>query len=381
MDGAITSERFHLDMPGYILATILCLLCGWLAGCREQANQQQEKQAILDVIESIQRAHLDKDAEAFYRHYADQWIDVRHGYIDTAKRFKSVERTQAYLDAMTFLELKFLQPPTVEMSDDGTLADFIGAILMRGYYKDQPMYWTASWQNTLKRDNADWQIISAVNTDGDKVYNAQVFLNEMRKRRGLADSLLSIRALADCEGPGYAFRTLILSTKGQGRMEQMTPRAHYILKHGQESSWSVDLKRNEIVDSLDAMYRIFVKGHELHWIAFSPETRYTEPVLAEATKFKDQWAFPILLKDDLGNPVFVYYDFESYTPLGLTIHTDDQGNTVTVLFEDWEKHQSVSLFTKAIFQQGDEAFIYRFTHLSTNDPETEELVHAQEPEL
>ena len=95
-------------------------------------------------------------------------------------------------------------------------------------------------------------------------------------------------------------------------MEQIYGDNHIIMQHGIDSTWAYDLNSKRHLKSTDEATKMFVQGHELHWLGFWPEDRYEKPVMKDISKFKDQTAFHIEFKDMFDRPVNFYYSFESY---------------------------------------------------------------------
>ena len=118
---------------------------------------------------------------------------------------------------------------------------------------------------------------------------------------------------------------------------------------------------------------MFVQGHELHWLSFWPEHRFVNAQLKEITKFKNQSAFNIEFNNAMNRSVNFYYSFDTYIPLGFELNINDEEDIVTVHFENWEKINDVSVFKKAIFEQGEEIFEYNFVDIKFNQLDTQDF--------
>ena len=327
---------------------------------------EEEKKHIEAQIDLITKAHYEKDAELFYKPYAQSWVDLRNGTIHSINKQDQIKSTQAYLEAMEFQQLEFLAEPVMELSDDATMATYANSILVKGLLDKNPTFWVVSWQNTLQKIDGEWKIISAANTEADEQLSASAILDQARNFIGDVDSVNTIYALADCKDPEEnLFRTLIMSSKDNGRMEQKNGDRHTILKHG-KTSWGYNVNSKTAYDSLNAGLQFFVKSHELHWLSMWPETRYKNPSFEGIIDFKEQKTFKIRFKDDMGRPVNFYYAFNNYAPLAFDIEIDDKGSIVTTYFEEWDKLDAISVFRKATFEEGSSLFKYDFVDLRIN---------------
>lgn len=354
---------------------ILLLLSLFILSCQSSIDFEAEKRNIQDQIDLVSKAHYTKDANLFYQPNAENWYDVRQGTITLVNKSDMIIATQSYLDNMEFQQMVKRDNPIIEISDDGTLASYIGSVTVKGILNESPIFWVVSWQSVLKKINGEWKIISTANTEADKQTSAVVLLNQIRKGLGpLNDSdNPSIYAYAECLGPERSFKTLILSRETDGKMEQIYDESHFIMKHGKDSSWTYNLNTKSLNDNMDSSTKMFIQGHELHWLSFWPEHRYSNPQLKDITKFKNQSAFNIEFNNELNRLVNFYYSFETYIPLGFELKINDEGDLVTVYFENWEKINDIAVFKKAIFEQGDEIFEYNFVDIKINQLTTQDF--------
>ena len=337
-----------------------------LVSCNQAIDLNAEKEAIKAQMDLVRQAHFNRSAEQFFQPNAEEWYDIRSGQITTIKKADRIPSTQAYLNDMDFKEMVMLESPIIEVSDDATLATYSNSSTIKGVLGGNPVLWVVAWQSVLKKMDGEWKIISTTNTEATKAISATTLLNHMRKRLGQIDDISSIYAYADCVGPNRPFKTLVLSSKTDGRMEQSHSDGHYIMKHGDNLSWSNDLKSNTSEDSLDAVTTAFIKGHELHWISIWPEDRYSRPSYEGITEFADQDAFRVLFYDEAKRPVNFYYSFEDYRPLGFDISPSGFDFKVNIYFRDWETIDNRLVFKKATFDQEGALFEYDFKDITFN---------------
>jgi len=352
---------------------ILLLVPLFIFSCQKPIDFEEEKKKIQAQIDLVEEAHFSKDATQFYQPNADSWYDVRGGEVQQLNKSDQIPATQSYLDDMDFHQMIKRDDPIIEISEDATMASYIGSIMIKGMLNESPVFWVVSWQSVLKKIKGEWKIISSANTEADKAMSARVLLTQIRSSLGVPDGLNSIYAYAECQGPASSFKTLILSGKTVGKMEQVNGDSHLIMKHGGDSTWTYNLKTNALIERDPGFTGMFVKGHELHWLSFRPEDRYTQATLKEITEFHNQRAFHIECKDSFDRPVNFYYSFDTYIPLGFTLQTNDQGDQVTVTFENWEKIHDISVFKTATFTDNNGIFTYNYLDIKFNQINTQDF--------
>ncbi|WP_160114528.1 hypothetical protein [Aquimarina sp. AU474] len=339
-----------------------------MLSCQKPVDIALEKKKIQDKIDLVVQAHYNKDAIQFFESNANEWYDVRNGIVQLIDKSEKIPSTQKYLDNMDFHEMIQRNNPVIEISDDATLASYLGSITIKGVFNESPVLWVVAWQSVLKKNKGEWEIISTTNTEGDNKVTAEVLLDHVRKKMGVIgeNDFSSVYAYAKCRGPERSFETLLLSNKKNGRMEQLYEEQHIILKHGENTSWTRNLSTNSGEEKMDNETMVFVNGHELHWLSFWPEHRYKDPVFKGISKFNDKTAFQIEFKDVFDKPVHFYYSFNTYLPLGFVLNTNPNGDTVDVTYNVWEKINNVQIFKKAAFKQGNDIFEYNFTDIKVN---------------
>jgi len=344
-----------------------------IISCQPALDIEAEKAKIQAQIDLIGEAHFAKNAAQFYAPNADSFYDVRRGHVQKVNKADLIGGTQSYLDSMDFQELKRTHEPIIEISDDGTLASYIGAIVVKGYLSGSPVFWVVSWQSVLKKINNEWKIISTANTETPPEANASVILQNVKEAIGQMPDNGSINAMANCQGPIGEFKTLMFSRQSDGRMEQSTNNGHVILKHGDSVSWTQNLASQKLNNTPDKLTKLFIKGHEFHWLSFRPEDRLSKPVFKEFIEFKGQSCFKIEFKDALDRSVYFYYAFDDYTPLGFDNPTSSQEEMVTVSFANWKDLNGLKVFEKVIIEEGNDIWQYNFSDIKINSLKNEDF--------
>lgn len=344
------------------------LVVSFLAlSCQSPIDIEAEKEAIGSLIDLVDQAHYNKDADQFYAPNANIWYDIRQGLINSLKKEDVILSTQSYLDDMEFQELTRRDDPLIEISDDGTMASYIGSVTVKGLLKDSPMFWVVSWQSILRKVDGEWKIISTANTEADESTSAMVLLEAVRNGLGSLKDKNSVYANANCKAPEADFKTLVLSRKSDGRMEQIYGDSHLIMKHGVDSTWAFELYSKSVLNWPGEATKEFIQGHEFHWLSIWPEDRFKNPVTKDFTQFKGQTAFQVEFRDDQNRPVNFYYAFDNYQPLGFDMQTGPTNELATVEFDNWEEIEESLVFKKALIQHNKEQFLYDFTEIKFDD--------------
>lgn len=335
----------------------------------QSVDYDKEKDAIQAQIDMIHKAHELKDADLFYKPNAASWIEVRQGTVAEVRKSEMLPGTQSYLDKMVFEEMIVRDEPIIDISKDGTLAGYIGAVIVKGRLDGSPVFRPVSFQSIFRKINGEWKIISTANTEADERTTASLLLMQSRKSLGNLDDneVLSVYADAECKGPLASFRTLVLSQETDGKLEQVYGDMHSILKHGSKASWTYNVASGSLTETMTEEMKLSVVGHEMHWLSLWPEQRYSEARYVGISEFRGKTAFQIAMKNKLGRTIDFYYDFDTYFPLGFRSQLSDKiEDEVVVAYENWEKINHVSLFKKAVLTHGKEVFEYTFTDIRIN---------------
>jgi hypothetical protein len=174
-------------------------------------------------------------------------------------------------------------------------------------------------------------------------------------------AISTLRAEARVEGPNYQFTTTVWSARdGRARLEQSSGLVTGLHPSG---DWHLDVDSG-LVTPLDAEYKAFVRGHELHAALLFPVGRYHDPRYTGNEDFAGQRAIVIEFSDEFDNPVYFYFSAADMRPLGLRIA--DQDPDVVVTIGDWKVREDVSVFTSATFEQGGEIFRYSYIAIEFN---------------
>lgn len=191
-------------------------------------------------------------------------------------------------------------------------------------------------------------------------------LPKMRKALGIPtfELVSNIYALAECSGPASTFETLVISSPANTRFEQKAEGHHILGVHRQDSAWIYDIIGDTSV-AVDSATLTFLIDHELHAIAFYPESRFGSPVSEKDTVYYSEEAIMLTFKDIKEGPVNIFYRTKTWLPLGFSVqnHLGGGASQVDVLFANWQKTDGIRVFTEARFLQGADVYHYLFTKI------------------
>lgn len=308
-------------------------------------------------------AHFESNAEKFLEPMLDSFIEVRSGSYMKLFSKESLPGVQSYFDSMEFLELEDTQEPIVEISEDASMASYIGSIVVKGNLQGDPVFNKFSWQSTLRKSQGQWKIIQNVNTVLPDTRMGSVVLDQLKRNFANLPDSLYVFARANCSGPTDAFETLVLSAKDDGRMEQSSSDGHLILQHGKAGSWMMDVSKRELQESLDPTMAGFITGHEFHWLCLRPEDRFHDPMLEGVKEFAGQKAFEVTFDDPLDRQVIFYYSFDDYRPLGFIYPSHRENEKIISQFLDWTEVDGIPVFQKVIIDENETRWEYNFTDI------------------
>ena len=93
-----------------------------LAACASAPGREQARAELLTLHAAQQRAHLDEDAAGLVSLLDDGFCELRDGRMLRPTRAELEARFQSYFDAVEFLAWDDLEPPRIELAEDGTHA-------------------------------------------------------------------------------------------------------------------------------------------------------------------------------------------------------------------------------------------------------------------
>lgn len=268
-----------------------------------------------------------------------------------------------------------------------TAGEFTQAIAEREGLPEHIPYWTREgfqnfqgWREPAAWVNQHWlpvvrSQISVTNgldnlTEAVSSYRETLqIIARARKSMAAANAISQttvIETLADVQGPDSEFQTRVVSAMdGRMRFEQIADDGTFNAGIGAEGAWQINPDSGE-TEPASAVTKTFLRGHELHALVLAPETRLRSPQALPKRQFSGQEVRTIRFVDALDGALDIYYAISSGLPIGMQMinHTGRGNRKIQVHLSDWQNHDGVLLFSQAIFTQGNEVYVYRYTKIN-----------------
>lgn len=151
--------------------SLTLLICFVLLSCTNstKVNLEAEKAAILALEKKQQEFHLAENAEEFVRLFSDQFININRGVISQPTKIESYERFNNYFKTVEFIKWDDVEPPVVQISDDGSMAySIIKKEVIASYLnQEQKVIDTThfAWTTIYKKYNGQWKIDCVTSTN------------------------------------------------------------------------------------------------------------------------------------------------------------------------------------------------------------------------
>lgn len=136
-----------------------------LAACGKKIDYDEEKVAILELYKAVNQAHFDHDAVKFLASSAEKWYSVGNGEVKIRTKQEAAPGLDQYLKNTRFLEVTDINPPVIEISEDGKTAWLIGEVKVRGIQRkkdgtEEEIAFRSSWLSIYKKDKDRWQRVA-----------------------------------------------------------------------------------------------------------------------------------------------------------------------------------------------------------------------------
>jgi hypothetical protein len=100
-------------------------------------SEDADREALLALHEAARRAHFGADVEAALADHGDEVLILRDGAMDHVPVATIRETLRGYFAGATFHEWDDLNPPIVDVSEDGTLAWMANRLRVRLTRRDE----------------------------------------------------------------------------------------------------------------------------------------------------------------------------------------------------------------------------------------------------
>ena len=358
------SDFERLTIHAKLIYTLLTAAM-FMVSCAENLDMEKEKAAIQAQMDKIEAAHFLKDAQQFFAANNTTFYDIRNGSFQEVNKEDRIPSTQAYLDGMEFIALEKTKNPVIELSDDGSMGSYIGAVFLKGRFHGAPVIWVVSWQSLLRKIDNEWKIISTANTEASESFVARTILDRVKGVMGNPSDSLTISAMAACQGPIGDFKTLLFSKKSEGRMEQLTNDNHMIIKHADSLLWTKNLISGALSETNNGALRSFIYAHEFHWLSLRPQDRLLSPTFEGFSEFNNVEAIKIGFVDFQGQPWSFYYAFDDLMPLGFE-NPAGENLMIKVHFDSWKGSNGLKILDRLSIFENEKTWNYDYSEVKIN---------------
>lgn len=136
-----------------------------------QYDDSADRSRLMELHEEARTFHFEKNAKGMVNGFADNFISVNRGKVDTIlSREEDNRRFQAYFDAVKFKKWDDISPPIIRFSDDHSLAYVIIDKLVVLDTKDSVGADVEStthfaWISIFRKRNNDWHLECVASTN------------------------------------------------------------------------------------------------------------------------------------------------------------------------------------------------------------------------
>lgn len=331
-------------------------------------------------------AHVLGDAEMLTRSFHIRLVELSRGRITSSSPEALQGRFSAYLGSVRFLEWEDVRPPRLALSPDSQWAEVLVQKRVRTIPADtlvtkQQQHALFAWLERWVHTDSVWRLATIASTDvrgEDTVASsladqtrAYEILRRARAALGgeaVVARVATLRFTAECEGPSGSFRTIVASARdGRVSFTQVFPeRPRFAAGISLSGAWQ-QRGSDAPLDSLGAMLRTVVSGHEMHLLAIGPEARFTAPTTRPMETVDERAVHVVRFHDALSAPADFLYDAATGRPLGFRLvnHTGHGASLVSTRFGDWRPVGDVLLPFAIAITHGRDVYRYRITGATT----------------
>jgi len=119
-----------------------------------------DAEQLLALHRIVLEAHLKSDVELLLKDETDDYVVVSRGEISNPTREERRKQFSSYLKSSRFEIYRDEVPPTVRVSDDGTLGWVIVQVVARGLQTDaggeKPLTFTSGWIELYEKRDGRW---------------------------------------------------------------------------------------------------------------------------------------------------------------------------------------------------------------------------------
>jgi hypothetical protein len=329
--------------------------------------QQATRADAVDATEQLLRyhhegrvAHVLKRAELLAQRHAEPAVSVAGGMVSMQWQEQTRDRFAAYLADTEFLEWEDIRPPRVSVSEGDGRAAIVVEKRVRAIRRGESTRHVAAdfaWVEVWRR-GTEWRMEIIASTDRPLAEDSTPITSRLRAhevltraRRAMGgDSVVAMVSMlsysAAARGPADEFTVQVRSARdGRAYMRQeQAAGSSFEMGVALAGGWSRSATGMS-ADSLTAVERSVLSGHEVHLLALTPESRFRDPRAREAQQFRGALSDVVEFSDELGGAALFFYHPQTGLPRGfrLTNHVSGDGRTIDVWLDGWRRTDGVML--------------------------------------
>lgn len=148
---------------------VILMVIALLPACSRVVDVEQEKQAVLALLEQERLAHIENNASMFVSGFMDSIITVNRGRITYSSRPENIARFDTYFNSVNFVKWDDVREPEIKISDDGTMAYAVVQKEVILEYKETatPQYDTThfAWVSVYRKQADGWKLECNISTN------------------------------------------------------------------------------------------------------------------------------------------------------------------------------------------------------------------------
>ena len=145
-----------------LLGLIVFLL---IMGCQAPTDHARDRELLLQSNENQRRAHMENNADLLLAEMADTLTTVQRGAIRIEAKGDMYGRWQSYFASVKYLAWDDLEPPIIELANDGSLASVSVRKITIASSDGAPVDTTFfAWTSNYRKINGAWKIYQVTST-------------------------------------------------------------------------------------------------------------------------------------------------------------------------------------------------------------------------
>jgi hypothetical protein len=139
-------------------------------GCNSKPDLENERQAIMSLLQTERKAHFERNVDLFMAEFADGMISVNRGVVTAPTKEFQKERIGKYFGSVRFIKWDDTAEPIIRFSKDASLAyAIVQKEVIVTYpdstgkaFNDTTHY---AWASVYRKQKGEWKIECNISTN------------------------------------------------------------------------------------------------------------------------------------------------------------------------------------------------------------------------